>query len=42
MKIADKKQWGHRLNILKETVDYWIKNETDKTIETVQLFFDQN
>ena len=31
-----------RLNILKNTIDFWInpKNISDKTIKIIQLFFD--
>jgi hypothetical protein len=31
--------WDHRLNTLTNTMHYWAKNETDKTIETIELFF---
>jgi hypothetical protein len=36
-------EWNNRLNTLKEHVEYWCEpqNITDKTIETVQLFYDQ-
>jgi hypothetical protein len=33
-------QWERRLQKLDETVKYWIKNPTDKTIELVHLFYD--
>jgi len=36
------KEWNHRLTCLKAQIEYWIQNKTDKTIETVQLFYDQN
>ncbi len=36
------KEWNDRLNILKDNVQYWIDNNTDKTIEIVQLFYNQN
>lgn len=32
--------WKKRLAILKETVEYWIKTPTDKTVEIIQLFYD--
>ena len=32
--------WFDRLRTLKDTIDYWIKSKTDKTIETIQLFYD--
>jgi len=36
------KEWTERLNSLKEQINYWIHpdNKTDKTIEVVQLFYD--
>jgi hypothetical protein len=37
-----KKEWNERLEFLKDTINYWIENETDKTIEIIQLFYDQN
>jgi hypothetical protein len=36
------KKWDKKLNFLKETIDYWLENKTDKTIEIIELFFDQN
>ena len=33
-------EWQQRLNVLHETIEYWIHNKTDKTIEVVELFFD--
>ena len=35
--------WNHRLNVLKDTIEYWldIHNKTDKTIEVIQLFYDE-
>ena len=35
-------EWKNRLNILKNTIAYWIlaENKTNKMIETIQLFFD--
>jgi hypothetical protein len=35
------KEWGERLNTLKTTVEYCIKNKTTKTIEVVHLFYDE-
>ena len=41
--VVDKeKEWKFRLNCLKEEIDYWINNKTNKTIEIVQLFYDEN
>lgn len=37
-------EWCERLNVLKETIEYWSneENKTEKTVETIQLFYDQN
>lgn len=35
----NKKQWEHRINCLKEQVEYWINNLTEKTIEIIELFY---
>ncbi len=35
-------EWDMRVNTLKEQIKYWIDNTTSKTLEVVQLFFDQN
>jgi len=37
-------EWSERLNVLKETIEYWSneENKTEKTVETIQLFYDQN
>ena len=43
VKKSKKREWNERLNILKNTVNYW-KNEehkTDKTIEVIELFYDK-
>jgi hypothetical protein len=40
VKINIKKNWNERLNSLKESVDYWLENETEKTIEIIQLYYD--
>lgn len=38
------KEWDNRLEHLKTQIEYWSKeeNKTNKTIETIQLFFDEN
>jgi hypothetical protein len=41
LKVNVKKIWNHRLEILKDIIDYWIEKETNKTIELVQLFYDE-
>jgi hypothetical protein len=35
------REWRMRLDSLKEQIQYWIVNRTDKTVEVVQLFYDQ-
>ena len=35
-----KEEWNTRLKTLKETCDYWMNNTTDKTIEVIELFYD--
>ena len=42
VKINNKKNWEQRLNVLKNQVQYWIENKTEKTVETVHLFYDEN
>jgi hypothetical protein len=32
--------WNERINSLKSQINYWINNPTDKTIEVVQLYYD--
>jgi hypothetical protein len=33
-------EWNHRLDVLKNQIQYWLDNNTDKTIEIIQLFYD--
>ena len=42
IKKSKKNEWEERLNSLKEQIKYWInpENTTNKTIETIQLFYD--
>jgi hypothetical protein len=40
-KINNNKNWKGRLDKLKENIDGWIKNETDKTVELVELFYNE-
>ena len=44
IKKSKKKEWNERLNILKDTINYWINEEhkTNKTVEVVELFYDRN
>ncbi len=41
-KKIKKDEWTQRLNVLEEHINYWINpvNTTNKTIETIQLFYD--
>jgi hypothetical protein len=38
------KEWNERLEVLKNQIEYWCNedNNTEKTIETIQLFFNEN
>jgi hypothetical protein len=40
IKKTKQKEWTHRLNILRENIQYWSKNKSEKTIEIIQLFYD--
>jgi hypothetical protein len=42
VKKSKKDEWVQRLQVLEEHINYWINplNITDKTIETIQLFYD--
>ena len=42
VKKTKKDEWTQRLNMLEEHINYWINpaNITNKTIETIQLFYD--
>ena len=33
------KEWNERLIALKQQIEYWTNNNTDKTVEIVQLFY---
>lgn len=33
------KEWEERITVLKEQIQYWINNTTNKTIETIELFY---
>jgi hypothetical protein len=32
-------EWTERINVLNNQIQYWVENPTDKTIETIQLFY---
>jgi Holliday junction resolvasome RuvABC endonuclease subunit len=34
--------WMERLGVLKEQIQYWMDNSSDKMVEIVQLFYDAN
>lgn len=36
----DETKWKSRLHKLKKEINYWLKNNTDKTIELIELFYD--
>ena len=35
------KSWTERLTNLENTIQYWIENDSDKTVENVFLYFDE-
>ena len=35
-------EWNNRLGVLKNEINYWINNRSDKMIHIVKLFFDLN
>jgi hypothetical protein len=43
VKKTHKKEWNNRLETLREQIHYWMQPEniTNKTIETIQLYYDQ-
>ena len=43
VKKSKKDEWDERLTCLENMITYWTnpKNITDKTIEIIQLFYDQ-
>jgi hypothetical protein len=42
IKKSKTKEWNERLDRLKEQIQYWIDNKTDKTVEIIQLYYNQN
>jgi hypothetical protein len=38
--INNKKEWNERLEELSNTVKYWLKTQTNKTIEIIRLYYD--
>jgi hypothetical protein len=43
VKKSKKDEWNQRLNVLEEHINYWIdpQNITNKTVEVIQLFYDE-
>jgi len=41
-KIININEWNMRLEKLKENIEYWIQNNTTKTIELVYLYYNEN
>jgi hypothetical protein len=39
MTISKKEEWNYSIECLKEQINYWINNPTEKTIEIVELFY---
>jgi hypothetical protein len=39
--IKNKDEWTERLSRLSDVVKYWLENITDKTIETIHLYYDE-
>jgi hypothetical protein len=35
------KEWNLRLKCLEETIDYWMKNASQKSMEIIELFYDK-
>jgi hypothetical protein len=40
VKKYKRKEWQERLDTLKVTIDYWLENMTNKTVEVIQLYYD--
>jgi hypothetical protein len=40
VKKSKQGEWGHRLQCLKDQINYWIQHTPEKMVEVVQLFFD--
>ncbi len=39
MTISNKKDWNKRIETLKQQIQYWIDNSTEKTVEIIELFY---
>jgi hypothetical protein len=44
VKKTKKEEWSQRLKLLEDKIDYWItpENQTNKTVEIIQLFYDDD
>ena len=42
VKKTKQKEWTHRLNALRENIQYWSNHKLEKTIEIIQLFYDRS
>jgi hypothetical protein len=42
IKKTKTKEWNERLETLKNQVEYWLENKTEKMVEIIQLFYDCN
>ena len=42
MIILLNKKWLNRIRVLTSQIEYWINNQTNKTVECIQLFYDNN
>lgn len=40
LRLSKNSNWDNRIQSLFEQIDYWIKNRTNKTVEVIQLFYD--
>ena len=40
VKKVKQDDWKERLDTLKSQIDYWRNNVTDKTVESVELYYD--
>jgi hypothetical protein len=43
IKKTKQNEWNDRLNVLSSQIEYWLnpENVTDKTVEVIQLFYDE-
>ena len=41
VKKSKKVEWVDRLSVLGETIEYWLKHRTNKTVEIIQLFYNR-